>query len=478
VPSFGADINECTEGLHNCTKSGPCVNIVGSYICNYTVNGRDVTHTAVWAVTGTLLILLLAVGIVTATAYRLHNRKKRHFFYEMTATELDPYYTPTFWNGSLASIHSTYEKLTFSGSKTDIGGLEKRGEGSARESRGSTSTLGEEEEGDVAARVPVASRERGAHNTADHHTRDAGSHGPLGGQDQPGTNSTAANTGAEFLALLGVQIIPNIGSRVSSPNETAQPHVQTDSATIGGEVMENEMAFETTSNLPNKAIVSTHRRDEELQCATAGISGNPSASLCAGYISEDSVGKLTPPTPGVSGHSIASETSRTNLTHSSCSMSVRTQVDHSRQESSTADTPRQDDQLDEVFTVADTASSGYASGSLASESLTSRSERMSTQSQTNQLIAHSGSDGGVFSVQTTGRDSKYTLYGQDSSASYSFDPPTFDQDCSDDSTNLFLAEVQDAGLEGVKFTVNPHQEFEYINAMKDTLSGIRFEICS
>jgi hypothetical protein len=74
VPSFGADINECTEGLHNCTKSGPCVNIVGSYICNYTVNGRDVTHTAVWAVTGTLLILLLAVGIVTATAYRLHNR--------------------------------------------------------------------------------------------------------------------------------------------------------------------------------------------------------------------------------------------------------------------------------------------------------------------------------------------------------------------------------------------------------------------
>ena len=36
----------------------------------------------------------------------------------MLIQDLDPLYTPSFWNGSLTSIHSTYERLVF---KTDIG---------------------------------------------------------------------------------------------------------------------------------------------------------------------------------------------------------------------------------------------------------------------------------------------------------------------------------------------------------------------
>ena len=29
-----ADINECLEGIHNCTVFSTCQNVLGSYICN------------------------------------------------------------------------------------------------------------------------------------------------------------------------------------------------------------------------------------------------------------------------------------------------------------------------------------------------------------------------------------------------------------------------------------------------------------
>lgn len=38
----------------------------------------------------------------------------------MLTQDLDPYYTPSFWNGSLTSIHSVYEKLVVSDVKTTI----------------------------------------------------------------------------------------------------------------------------------------------------------------------------------------------------------------------------------------------------------------------------------------------------------------------------------------------------------------------
>ncbi|CAI8057610.1 Fibrillin-1 [Geodia barretti] len=217
------DKDECVEEAHNCTGGSYCVNTMGSYNCLTIVTstgGRtNIVAVAVFVPVASLVLVILLVTVVLISLHRLINRReKMPAFHELTKMDLDPYYTPTFWSGSLLSIRSLYEKLIFIDSMTDVNRTEEREMeygGSSREGKPPKFAM---EKVDNPARTVTLHTEKDSHS---HSTSQKNyvSHVPVGLPRQQGNGEIARN-GFDNQAISTPDSLITPGKDKTSPNTT------------------------------------------------------------------------------------------------------------------------------------------------------------------------------------------------------------------------------------------------------------------
>jgi hypothetical protein len=360
-----------------------------------------------------ILLLTLATAGILFYICTTHSKNKKEYFQELTKMDLDPYYSPSFWKGSLTSFHSIYEKLDFSKSTTDITHYSENCEQQTNiesEDCASITTVDH-----VIALVPPSPTVEPTHGelckqtqTTDYQPGDSSAHFSNSFTD---TSSTARDASvaididsvsiSDVVASLEEETFPNSTNTKSncenpSSEDTATQHVKA-MHTVAGYIQENCITESNTNTVgTTESVVSG------LQVALSlEKGGNPPRK----YSEADSGG----------GYVTESETS------------ALISNAYDRQESCSSDQDGSQDEKHSFRYVAHSVSSGYASESMAGEP-------NSPCTRTCDRVWHS-----------------QTSLGSDGTEN--------------------LGEID---LSSVKFTVNAHQEFEYVNAMEDTLEDVCF----
>ena len=305
--------------------------------------------------------------------------------------ELDPLYTPSFWNGSLSSIHSTYEKL---GNVSIESGAEKCND--------SYESISSEQQ----VLADVLARE--SHNDS--------------GENPEHDDSLSVDAASDTDDDDGIDCVFY---------DTAPERV---SATAGGD-------SEVQTRMRNPSAKNFHQ--ETIQNILNPITEHVG-------ISEDSINELE----------CGEEQGRTGSGYRTESLTDTLFCDGSgRHQSCNSIALRGED--DSVFTGNYAASSGYASGFTASETTDKETESVQAHYQPSmQLPYHNAIDTTVSHRQTDGDSTDCT-------------GSSYDVRCTEGRHSL-STDTQNEDLDSVKFTVNPNQEFEYVNTVE--ASDITFEI--
>ena len=196
-----------------------------------------------------------------------------------------------------------------------------------------------------------------------------------------------------------------------------------------------------------------------------------------GYVSEDTISELM--IPSAATDKSDRELGVNDIT--TCSSGYRTESVTSlstEQEmclSETLQWNRQHRDASEKVYVASSDSSGYASGSTASESGCFQPSNISVQEP--QSTRHSRCDCGPSCTQsmlcTVLEENNHCTHHNSSNHVNCYDSQLTSSLCPSSEMSHQQAEESP-----VKFTVNSNQELEYINAIEDTLSGISFDIAT
>ena len=293
---------------------------------------------------------------------------------------------------------------------------------------------------------PVEPAEGNAYDISDSH------HGYCQDQDQD-ADTIVPDTSADTVG--GVCIFPNTSSTsvISNMKTTSKGRGSTeDCATesygaVGIVIEEDDIVFETTPS--NHHCTAGHTggsscdeslHQEQSYPAEGLLSGLHPAEVCTtsnGYISEDSINELTiPSTPNNSDHVKNEHKDIVNRTTQYITESVSSGVfssDYEGQESYFSDDLKQNNDRSSNDYPANSVSTGYVSESEITETM---------------------SKCGLYNI--TAREYLNTNF--------------------DDEQPSCTTDTKQADIDSVKFTVDSKQEFDYVNAIEDTMSDISFDI--
>ena len=366
----------------------------------------------------------------------------------MAATELDPHYTPKFLNVSLTSIHSLYEKISFSQSVTDIGALvgserdntnEKRAQASnIEEANGLEATCGKGEDDNDTGLDPTVEKDKMDTSLA---TQDVV-------EDSMGLSSP-------------VDTKPDVSG-------STHMHTLTNCADVIAVTGDDEIMLETLTIAQNSELPY---EGDSLQLGTSeAAQASPAPN---GYISENCiVGVMSPIEFPVFCTQLPSEgDSETDPTSSSSGYT--TESVSSTQLSSNLHTPNDDNMeagdASVIHAVADDVSSGYASSTSAVSNyptLLPEKQVLATE-QSNRCTATSTTDTTTLYSHSVELQTPPNTHDMKKSTSVGHIQP----DC--DYRNMYN------DLDTIRFTLsNPCKETEYVNTSNKAISGITFELCS
>jgi hypothetical protein len=403
----------------------------------------------------------------------------------LCSQDLDPYYTPTFWSGSLLSIRSLYEKLIFADSMTDIRGIEEREMeygGSSHEGKPPKLAM---EKLDNAARTVTLHTEKDSHSTSQ---KNYVSRAPAGLPRQQGNGEIARN-GFDNQAISTPDSLITPGKDKTSPNTTIScvnytfdvplPDIAlpsslenigncTEPRNMGGYVLESASSsrscnqHQVTSSGDNAKIRDTLDIDhssrhlalpetEYIDNSTSSSSGHQTESVGRAPSGIDyqapleAVNNFRNPQEGSKDFRIPQVELQQGLNDyqspQEVDMDFRTPQKGAIPAGLVQTSGEQRHVTSDYIANSDVSSSGY-----------------STDSAVDRRGASSFSAG----------HAPNTLTSWGSQASLQ----------SSDTDNMTTAvELAQPDLDSVKFTINARQEFEYENAMEETfLTDVKFEI--
>lgn len=338
--------------------------------------------------------------------------------------ELDPFYTPSFCHGSLSSIHSKYEKLVSSKTMTISNSL-----------RDTNVSSEDQILSDAIDQVSAPTVDSSDRENIDDHNDETQEHNNKLPMDIISVTSSTNADNRDILVALGVSNFDEIDSET----------VHKISAGYTSEVRENE-ALDSEMTVC-EAARNCHKQSKD---PVNDLHHTP-VNVINGYVSEDSsVSDLRtktctecagPDTTDYKTESVSSDSDR----HTFCC----------------SETLKQDQTDSECKMVYVTSIATSASGSITSESTYKGTVQTSSQ-------LASGLETRLCNKQTV----LNTFSDDDNTPNVSI------SNCSESQPleGKESTDIQDDDLENVKFTINPHQEFEYVNTTEEALSGIIFEI--
>ena len=349
---------------------------------------------------------------------------------------------PSFWNGSFASVHSIYEKLRFSSSTTDVNCSEKC-EYKAEHFKDSVS-IGTAEKVSALSSLHTVEYDEGELHT------------PL--------------TAGHLLTVQRNKYVQEVPTHLHACGQmTSEDNVMYASDTLAS-MDKNETAQDTSVTCGNSAsngeLISTH-------CSISLQSPrkqpqSPAAELAAtyhtssGYIHEGHGAGCN------LYHVTGSATTKTCDARRECGLS---ELDASRDPETGPSTDYTDESTvcsSGYVTASERLSDDYhRRGSCSADSHTRNRPKLSAfryDSVSSSGYASEANTGDLYSPNTHSCDVKFKPWNSQTS---------LQSDDTDNTTDLGAADF----VGSVKFTVNGHQEFEYVNKLEETFyNDVNFDI--
>ena len=340
--------------------------------------------------------------------------------------DLDPYYTPKFWNGSLLSIRSFYEKLIFAESTTDISGSEERQQEYSHKDK--QPILIVEKADDPEHRVVLHTQHENRRPKNDY-----ASHSSFSNPRKQQQNSQSPTEGIDIKMESPSDNLVTPGKDKTFPNGTLSCVNYT---------FDEEVAFPDIA-LPSPGMVG-HRM---------------TVQTMAGYVQERSSSW------NCNQHQVAG-----------CD-NAKGQETHDGGSEVTVETRKESDYIDNstFFTSGPEVVGPPPSHKIHKEPISAAT--VAARGEKQQLATDYVPASGPDSVgSSSGYSSDSALVGELPSSAltdYEHSLSTWHSQTSLQSSDT----VAEPDLDSVKFTVNAHQEFEYVNAMEEKyLTDITFDI--
>ena len=440
--------------------------------------------------------------------------------------DLDPYYSPAFWKGSLTSVHSEYEQLQFLNPLTDVTQMENCKQHGIRQDQVSIN-IAVKESGFVVTPHTAASSTAGADNTADlstqSHTSDYrnpeedtvnGAKKP----EQPSTNTISTATDAngsldldavsisDILATLEDDIAPDTPHRNNSISETR--------ALPLGIMTSPSLASGISSTRQSTGYVQECKTGDSNLSQNTGGSG--SVSIAMGNFQE--LHKSMPSQQQAVNVGYVNESDMHR--HISFTLEQKSPAGIQQTVKQADITASSGHVTEAVYRTKSVSSSGYASESAAEESgIFSRQVSCSSysiaeqgyQHTKHQLSTHvqiggectndplpSPSESLPYSTGTYSRKtscsscslqeelelskqhSSHYIANSVGSSGYNTESAACEsENCHSPATSKDLTDRKVyVDHDSVKFTVNGNQEFEYVNCIENHLMAVNFDIAS
>jgi hypothetical protein len=455
-----------------------------------------------------ILLLTLATAGILFYICTTHSKNKKEYFQELTKMDLDPYYSPSFWKGSLTSFHSIYEKLVFSEPTTDITHYSENCEQQTNiesEDCASITTVDH-----VIALVPPSPTVEPTHGESCTQTQTTNyqpGEPSLQNQDElsppaTNTNSTAPDIAIDIDAVSISDILASLKEDHTTPNNclglpASDENKNTSNRTLHsttGYVADNGAESVVMEVSVNEEATTSHVHDSTSDnCQPHPAKSlqrvlHPAGSCATGYVSEDRIGRLRAP----SNTDNRVEPTAKYRCDSTTSSGYATESGDSvwdRQVSCSSDALEEDDQRNvhssSLHYVTNSVSSGYASESTTSENI-SRCRSFSTtphyrEHQTNTVtelavVSRRDDETPLYiptAIQPNSLGEEQKLNDRYVNNSCGTMSAAWEPHTSNDTVHFdFPGDAREQN-----FTVNAYQQSEYINAIKEAyLTNVCFDI--
>jgi hypothetical protein len=457
-----------------------------------------------------ILLLTLATAGILFYICTTHSKNKKEYFQELTKMDLDPYYSPSFWKGSLTSFHSIYEKLVFSEPTTDITHYSENCEQQTNiesEDCASITTVDH-----VIALVPPSPTVEPTHGESCTQTQTTNyqpGEPSLRNQDElstpaTNTNSTAPDIAIDIDAVSISDILASLKEDHTTPNNcsglpASEENKNTTNRTLHtttGYVADNGTASVVMEVSVNEETTTSHVHDSTSDYCRPHPAKSLQrvlhlASSCAtGYVGEDRIGRLR--APSSTDDRVGNEPTAKRRCDSTTSSGYATESGDSvwdRQVSCSSDALEEDDQRNvhssSLHYVTNSVSSGYASESTTSENI-SRCRSFSTtphyrEHQTNTVtelavVSRRDDETPLYiptAIQPNSLGEEQKLNDRYVNNSCGTMSAAWEPHTSNDTVHFdFPGDAREQN-----FTVNAYQQSEYINAIKEAyLTNVCFDI--